>query len=70
MNKELIDYGGVGFNFSKENGDFVVKAFGEEFEFKKLSEAKKYYDNINDEKAIWDRTGMPELLDCKVYKSN
>ena len=68
MNKKLVDYGGQGFRFSKENGKFEVKATSTIKIFTKLSEARNYYDSLNEEKAIWDITGMPELLDCQVFE--
>jgi hypothetical protein len=33
-------------------------------EFTKLSEARAYYESLNEEKAIWDITTIPELLEC------
>ena len=68
MNKKLVDYGGQGFAFSKENGKFEVQATSSIKVFTQLSEARKYYDSLNEEKAIWDITGMPELLDCQVFE--
>jgi hypothetical protein len=60
---ELISYGGQGYSYSNEVGNFEVKA-KENKEFTRLSEAKKYYESLNEEKAIWDITNVPELLEC------
>lgn len=64
--EKLKNYGGQGYGFSKEIGKFEVKA-KETKEFNKLSEARSYYDSLNEEKAIWDLTKIPELLDCHTY---
>ena len=67
MKKKLKSYGGQGYGYSSEVGKFEVRA-KEVKEFTKLSEAKKYYENLNEEKAIWDLTGMfGELIDCHTY---
>ena len=61
--KKLKYYGGVGFLFSKENGLFEVKANANKV-FRKLSSAKKYYESLHEEKAIWDITNqIPVLLE-------
>jgi hypothetical protein len=65
MKMELKYYGGEGYLYSKEIGKFEVKA-KENKEFTRLSEAKKYYESLNEEKAIWDITNVPELLECHV----
>lgn len=64
--KKLKYYGGQGFDYSNENGKFEVKA-NEVKQFTKLSEAKKYYESLNEEKAIWDITTIPELLECHTF---
>ena len=62
--KKLEYYGGQGFGYSNENGKFEVRANKTKL-FTKLSEAKKYYDSLNEEKAIWDiTTSKAELLEC------
>jgi hypothetical protein len=66
LNKKLKHYGGQGYEYSKENGKFEVRA-KETKVFYILSEAKKYYENLNEEKAIWDLTRLPELIDCHTY---
>lgn len=65
--KKTIIHSGNGFHGVKENGKFEVKA-KETKQFTKLSEAKKYYQSLNEEKAIWDVTLMPELLECVTIK--
>ncbi|HIA37043.1 MAG TPA: hypothetical protein EYN89_10045 [Flavobacteriales bacterium] len=67
MKKKLKYYGGKGYEYSNENGNFEVKA-NEVKKFTRLSKAKEHYDNLNEEKAIWDTTTMPELLSCHVEK--
>ena len=66
MNKKLIYGWGDGFDFSTENGLFEVKAKKIK-QFSKLSQARQYYDSLNEEKAIWDLTRIPELLECHTY---
>jgi hypothetical protein len=66
--KKLRNYGGQGFTYSPECGDYRVKFGGDkEIRFIKLSVARKFYDNLHDEKAIWDMNGLPELLDCHTF---
>jgi hypothetical protein len=60
--KKLKYYGGQGYYYSNENGKFEVKSKEIKI-FNKLSEARKYYDSLNEEKAIWDITKIPELLE-------
>lgn len=64
--KQLKYYGGNGFANFNEHGKFEIKA-NQITKFNKLSEAKKYYDSLNEEKAIWNITLIPELIDCQVY---
>jgi hypothetical protein len=61
--KKLELYGGDGYDYSAENGKYKVKATVTK-EFTKLSEARAYYESLNEEKAIWDITTIPELLEC------
>jgi len=60
--KKLKFIAGDGYFYSNEIGKFEVKAKEIKI-FNKLSEARKYYDSLNEEKAIWDITRMPELLE-------
>jgi len=66
MNNKLKHYGGQGYGYSKENGKFEVRA-KEIKQFNRLSKAKKYYESLNEEKAIWDLTTVPELIECHTY---
>jgi len=68
MNKKLKFYGGQGYEYSNEVGKFQVKAGDEVYNFTRLSKARIHYDNLNQEKAIWDMTTIPELLSCYTYK--
>lgn len=60
---KLIYYAGDGYDGVPENGKFEVKANSGCKEFTKLSEARKYFDSLNEAKFLWDVKGMPELLD-------
>lgn len=65
---ELQYYGGNGWDSCHTEGKFCVK-HGDDFDFQEieftdLSEAKKFYDSINTEKAFWDYTTIPELIDA------
>lgn len=65
--ESLVYYGGVGYRRSPEIGAYEVKAT-EIKEFSLLSEARKYYDSLNEEKALWGLNGWPELLECHTIK--
>jgi hypothetical protein len=82
MAKKLRFNSGIGYGYSKEIGKFEVKTSGynyspenDRFEvnvmvikkFTKLSEAVAYYESLNEEKAIWDVTIIPELLECHTF---
>jgi hypothetical protein len=56
-------YGGQGYDYSNEIGLFEVKA-KQNKTFTSLKEAKKYYESLNENKAIWDITKIPELIEC------
>jgi len=60
-------YGGQGYEYSEEVGKFEVKAKTIK-NFNRLSEARSYYDSLNEEKAIWDITKVPELLECHNFQ--
>ena len=66
--QKLVYYGGDGYDYSPENGIYLIKYQSDnehkEKEFSKLSEARKFYDNLFCEKAFWDMNTIPELLDC------
>ena len=63
MEKKLKRYGGQGYDFSEEIGVYEVKTSRETKRFTKLSEARKYFDSLNEAKYIWDVYYVPELLD-------
>jgi hypothetical protein len=65
MKNNLKYFGGSGFEGLKENGKYEVKCKITK-QFSKLSEAKKYYESLNEEKAFWDITNMPELIEAFV----
>jgi hypothetical protein len=67
MKKKLKFNSGQGFSYASENGVFEVKATIDK-KFTKLSEARKYYESLNEEKAIWDMTLIPRLLECHTYE--
>jgi|GEM_PF-7077117 len=60
---------GQGISRAKENGKFVVKGDVEK-SFTTLSDAIAYYDALENDKAIWDVTTIPELLEYTTYKKN
>ena len=64
--KKLKYYGGQGYDYSNEIGKFVVKA-NETKQFTNLSKAKEYYESLNEEKAIWDISTIPELLEGHTF---
>lgn len=63
--EQLEYYGGNGYGGVPEVGLFIVKTrFRLSYrKFKRLSEARKYFDSINDDKFLWDIRGVPELLE-------
>ena len=60
---KLKYYGGNGYDYAKENGIFEVRAKDTKT-FTELLKAREYYDSLNEDKAIWDLTNIPELLEC------
>ena len=73
--KTLEHYGGNGFNNYDEEGNkvpseigkFEVKTRHETKSFTSLSQARAYFESIDGERAIWDKTGISELLDAYYY---
>lgn len=62
---ELKEYGGQGYSYSEEDGLYEVRTeSGIIKKFTKLSEARAYFDSLNEGKGIWDMTTIPELLDA------
>tara|TARA_R110000772_G_scaffold257488_1_gene374354 strand:- start:61 stop:258 length:198 start_codon:yes stop_codon:yes gene_type:complete len=64
--KKLKFVSGQGFENFYENGLFEVKA-KETKKFTKLSEAKKYYNSLNEPKSIWECSGFAELIEYQDY---
>lgn len=68
---KLKNYGGQGTQgYLRRQGDFVVK-YGSgkedrEKHFDSLEDAEKFFNGLHDQKALWDVTGIPELLECFV----
>jgi hypothetical protein len=62
--KRLKYYGGQGYSYSKEIGKYEVKSNQKTKIFDRLSDARNYYDSLNVGKAIWDVSGMAELLEA------
>lgn len=69
MKDKLVYYGGNGFGECDETGVFTVCFSKETKEFNRLNEAKKFYDSLDEEKAFWDLTRIPELIDAMVIDS-
>jgi hypothetical protein len=67
--QELIYYGGEGYDYAPEKGEFAVKTDSEEKKFERLSDAIEYYDSLNEEKCLWDLTKLPELLSAHTLKN-
>lgn len=65
--KKLVSVSGQGYDYSPEIGIFEVSGSIVK-QFTKLSEAIEYYESLYEEKAIWDITTIPELLDCAVFE--
>lgn len=65
---KLEYYGGEGVeSVFNDKGNFEVKFGGDKNMirvFVSLKEAKRFYDSLNEEKALWDMTRAPELLEC------
>lgn len=60
---KLVWYGGDGYGGCKENALYQVKHDSGHKYFGKLSEAKKYFDDLNEGKALWNIDIM-ELIEC------
>ena len=65
---QLKYYGGSGVeSVSNDKGNFEVNFGGDKNTirvFVSLKKAKRFYDSLNEEKSLWDMTGLPELLEC------
>lgn len=64
MARHLEYYGGNGFGVSNDTGFFVVHSDIGPKTFTNFLQAKQYYDSIEGEKAFWDTTRIPELIDA------
>ncbi len=64
--KKLRFISGQGFENFYENGEFEVRA-KETKKFNKLSDAKKYYNSLNEPRAICKCNGFPELIESYSY---
>lgn len=61
--QEEDTYSGQGFEYSQEVGKFEVKWKDEVKIFDSLTEARDFYESLSGGKAIWDVTGIPELIE-------
>ena len=64
--KPLYYYGGDGWGGIKEIGVFEVKATETKI-FTKMSEARKCYESLHEEKACWDITRGAELIKAHTF---
>jgi hypothetical protein len=61
--KPLNFYGGEGYDHIVEDGEFEVRVKDVERKtFYKLSDARLYYDSINEEKSLWQINNLSKLL--------
>ena len=65
---ELMFVSGSGYDYAKEDGRFKVVHADRTKYFDKLSEARSYYENLNESKSIWDITNWPELLESHYFE--
>ena len=69
---KLIYYGGEGYEYARENGEYLVRYGDEENKqherFESLSLAVKFYDSLQCEKSIWDEY-TNDLLSYHVFES-
>lgn len=64
---KLVYYGGDGYGGQPENGAYKVKCTNPKL-FNKLSEARKYYNSLNEGKALWAMKGL-ELLEAHTLEN-
>lgn len=62
--KILSYYGGQGYGYSPEIGRFEIRHGEDAVEFTSLRDAIFVYEALSGEKALWDLTTIPELLDA------
>jgi hypothetical protein len=66
--KELQSQGGQGYSLCPERGKYEVRyGSGGMKSFNKLSQALKFYENLEEESAIWNFSSLPELIDIKQF---
>lgn len=56
---------GDGFKYVPYFGKFLIKYDESEKEFNFILDALKFYNSIVSDKAFWDCTKLPELIDCQ-----
>ena len=56
---------GDGFIFVPTHGKFLIKYNKSEEEFDFILDALKFYNSIKKDKAFWDLSNTPELIDCQ-----
>lgn len=67
-NKRLRSFvSGQGYARSNEVGLFEVKYQDKIVEFTSLTQARTFFNSLNEPAAIWDKSVMPELLELKNY---
>lgn len=66
---KLATYGGSGYEYCDENGEFEVRYSGGTKKFAKLSDAINFYEPLCEESSLWNVGGIPELLDGKIFES-
>lgn len=72
FNCSLQDYGGQGWEYSDDEGEFeLTYGYGEDKKveiYKNKKEVQKIYDMLNTEAVVWDRTSIKsELVTAKTY---
>lgn len=68
VKKKLVYYGGDGIACARKNGIYEVHGDGKTVVFDDIDAAAEYYDALFCDKALWDVTGAPELLECHELK--
>lgn len=64
---KLKYYGGNGFHTCRVPGNYRVVSDELDIQFTDLNEAKEYYKSLKGEKAFWDVTVCPQLIDAYFY---
>ena len=58
---------GSGWGYCNSKGIFEVKWSNNKVKFTDLKDAKKFYESIKEDKAFWDVTRLPELIEYIEY---